>query len=140
MKVNPEWDVVFTVPAPHSPKAIVKRAFFLAYQACKVEFGNGVLQARRDATEEDVWHNVVNRSDYPGAQLPPETEPYGDYVFGRMMKLHVRYDDRLIAVPKGTASVSHQMWAGTYPSFANLFECAAASLGAALLPARQVNP
>ena len=38
-----------------NPEAVVKRAFFLAYQACERETGMGVFRARSGVTEDQVW-------------------------------------------------------------------------------------
>ena len=44
--------------------AIVKRAMFLAYQACGGPLGMGVFQDRGAVTEEQVWKNVCTNGDY----------------------------------------------------------------------------
>lgn len=117
----------------HKPSDVVKRAFFLAWQACGGTFGLGFLQDRPGANEEDVWNNVCTRGDYYGGLTTfgvDRGEAYGDYVFGRMMKLSMSFDD-----DKGTVSVSsrepnpeYQGWSATYPTYTALVQAAVGSL------------
>ena len=76
-----------------NPEAAVKRAFWLAWQACGGPLGMGVFQDHPDATEDDVWQNVGCQADYPGSTRESRPgEAYGDYVFGRMMKLSIDWN------------------------------------------------
>lgn len=69
---------------------LLKRALFIAYNACGAPGGMGVLQAMRlngeAPSEERVWKCIVGREDYGGFQAS-KTRIYADYVFGRMMKI-----------------------------------------------------
>lgn len=64
-------------------ETFLKRAFYLAYNACGGTTGMGMLQARSNVTEDDVWQNVNGTGDY---SIKTDNDIYGDYVFGRMMK------------------------------------------------------
>ena len=67
------------------PEEVMKEAFWLAWNACGGPLGMGFLQNKPDATKENIWDNVTVSGDYP---MPINRgEVYGDYVFGRMMKL-----------------------------------------------------
>ena len=83
-------------------QAVAKRMFWLAYEVSSV-VGAGFLQAREGATEDDVWENVNTRGDYPGRadmESAPQKAPYGDYVFGRMMKWGCFLHGRNIRIPE----------------------------------------
>lgn len=108
---------------------VVKRAFFLAYEACGGTFGRGAFQARSNATEEDVWKNVLTRGDYAGMfPIDEPNRPYGDYVFGRMMKLTCEFNGNQITIRDDVPRLDYQAWCGKYPSYLNLFEAAAKEL------------
>lgn len=97
---------------------IAKRAFFLAYEASPV-MGMGILQAKDGVTEDQVWNEV---SDGKGSAD-------GDYVFGRMMKLGLKWDAKSITVTYGKEPrADYQGWARKYKSSADLLEAAMDSL------------
>ncbi len=112
-----------------SPEAVVKRAFFLAYNACGGALGMGVLQARSDATEDQVWDNIQNSGDYPGnAKDSKPGKAEGDYVFGRMMKLRIEYDEKEIRIPESKPCPDYQDWCKSYESYEELVFAAIKSL------------
>ena len=95
------------------PRTLAKRAFFLAYEAAGGPQGMGMLSARANVTEEDVYANVVGNGDYT---MQPEREPerkmYGDYVFGRMLKLSIEVKDDGVETPEYEPRRDYQGWAG----------------------------
>jgi len=105
-----------------TPTDFVKRAFFLLYQACGREYGMGVLQTRRGATEEDIWSNVCIAGDYafngPVERTVKDAERgeyYGDYVFGRMIKWGCKVKDGIIEFHDREFSPDYQGFAHKYP-------------------------
>ena len=75
-------------------EVLMKRIFFLLYEACGGPRGMGILQARNGVTEDEVWKNVFTGGDYPGdigKRNAAQGKVYGDYVFGRMMKWGIRF-------------------------------------------------
>lgn len=111
-----------------NPTALAKRAFFLAYQACGGTFGMGILQARDGATEDDVWENVKTRGDYPSAHGVEPDRPYGDYVFGRMMKLGLEVHQDGVSCIERKPTPDYQAWSRRYPTYESLVRAAADSL------------
>jgi len=104
-------------------EAVAKAAFFLAYSAAKV-VGMGVFQARDSVTEDEVWGQVR-------AKNPDVKAAYGDYVFGRMMKLSLRWDDdgRVTTNTTLPPSADYQSWCTEYPTFESLIEAAEGRVG-----------
>lgn len=96
----------------NEPERVAKRAFFLAYQASPV-VGMGHLQKREGVTEEDVWSEVAHA-----------TSPYGDYVFGRMMKVGMNLDPDGIEVRDIEPRADYQGWCHAYPTYKDLIEAA----------------
>lgn len=115
---------------------VAKRALFLAYVACGKTTGAGILQERRNVTEDQVWANAVVGADYPGAEERASKVPkpldriYADYVFGRMMKLTLRWDNakNSIEIPSSTPQRDYQAWCKVYPSYDSLIKAAISSL------------
>ena len=98
---------------------IVRRMFWLAWNACGSPQGMGVLQDNPIATEEGVWDNVCNCGDYPGP--PQNTDGYsGDYVFGRMVKLFVRVEGNTITLHDTKPNPSYQGWAHAFETYGQL--------------------
>lgn len=112
-----------------NPEEVTRRAFYLAWQACGGTFGMGFLKNAPGSSEADVWRNVQTRGDYT-PQEPKPGEAYGDYVFGRMMKLSVRWDETGVSVPDSEPRGDYQAWCGKYPSYKALIEAAIESLSA----------
>jgi hypothetical protein len=107
---------------------IAKRYFFLAYEASNVG-GFGLLQARNEIKEEEVWNNVTRSGDYPGNFNRSNcVSPYADYVFGRMMKVGCTVLENGIVVYEGKGQLDYQSWASRYPTFKDLAIAAIKSL------------
>ena len=124
--------MILKLTNPARTVELVKRAFFLAYNACGSAGGMGIFQARNNVTEDHVWKNVLTRGDYGGAFGNDRPErPYGDYVFGRMMKMGCEFNEK-----EGTVTISdsptcwdYQSWCGTYKTYEALFVAAANDCG-----------
>lgn len=108
---------------------VTKRAFYLAWRACRGPLGMGVFQDKPDATEEDVWANIHIAGDYLSTSFASKPgEAYGDYVFGRMMKLNIRYGDDYVVVPDGGPRLDYQAWSPKYPTYDALIKASIESL------------
>jgi hypothetical protein len=112
---------------------VVKEAFWLAWQASRV-FGMGHLKASPGETKESVWKNVKNAGEYGegAAELMGSNKTgmaYGDYVFGRMMKLRIEYDRDSITVRDDMPIPGYQSWCSVYKTYQDLIEAAKKSLG-----------
>ena len=120
----------------NNAQRIAKRMFWLAWQACGGTFGMGDFQDRAGASEEDVWANVMASGDYPGrhARHDGPLNPYGDYVFGRMMKLGFAIDGDTIILPTSTPQLDYQAWCGKYANYQALQDAAVADLAKATQP------
>lgn len=118
-------------------EAVVRRAFHLAFVACRRPSGMGVFQDRGpNVTEDQVWQNVQTRGDYPGFPDERPGRAYGDYVFGRMMKLSVEYSEKdgTIKIRDDEPRPDYQGWSGqVYPTYLSLFQEAASQLGLTLV-------
>jgi hypothetical protein len=114
------------------PQEVVKEAFWLAWQACGGPLGMGWLQNKSDVTKYQVWSNVRTAGDYGkgGSVMKPDKpgEAYGDYVFGRMMKLRIKWGLDYVEVGDGEPRIDYQAWCGKYPTYQALVEAAIASL------------
>lgn len=107
------------------PLETAKEAFWLAYKAAGGARGMGAFQARGDATREDVFENVQAEGDYPGEPRASGNELYGDYVFGRMLKLRLAVADEGVEVPTTDVRPDYQSWSREYSSYEALVEAAA---------------
>lgn len=111
-----------------NPEAVVKRAFFLAWQACGGPLGMGFLQdPGRAVTEDDVWGQAYGKRDYPDGNTLAPNKPgdvYGDYVFGRMMKLSLKWDAEGVEFRDGSPRPDYQAWCGDYPTYPALIQAA----------------
>lgn len=114
-----------TITCPN-PEAVARRAFYLAYGAAHAA-GMGFLQAREGVTEDQVWQNVRTRADYVPTE-PKPGEAHADYVFGRMMKLSIRWDETTITVNDSTPRYDYQSWCGKYPTYESLIQSAIAEV------------
>jgi len=114
---------------------LVRRMFYLAYNACGTTSVLGFLQAQSNASEDDVWNNVMTRGDYPGgsafSNIKKDNEAHGDYVFGRMMKLNVRFDKDAgtIEISDRKPDIDYNRWAMKYNSHIDLAKDAASQIG-----------
>lgn len=111
-----------------NPKEVVEEAFWLAWQACGGPLGMGFLQNNPTATKEDVIQNVLNSGDYAGLRKCNDGELCGDYVFGRMMKLQIKYNDKAVFVRESKPTQDYQAWCGTYHTYEALIEAAINSI------------
>lgn len=98
-----------------NPEVVAKRAFFLAYQASHV-VGMGFLQAEQGVTEAEITSHVR------------DNKLYGDYVFGRMMKLRLEWNHEAVIVPDSVPHPEYQSWCSVYPTYASLIDAATRSL------------
>lgn len=115
-------------------EAVVKRMFHLAWKASRV-LGMGVFQDRGpQITEDQVWTNIMGAHDYKfdaehePVNKPAHGEPYADYVFGRMMKMGLRYKDGIIHIYRDDITPDYQSWCITYPSYLSLVDHACEQL------------
>jgi hypothetical protein len=114
---------------PKNVENLVKRMFWLAWQACGGPMGMGAFQDNPGATEDAVFANVLSRGDYPGNTNRDKGDAYGDYVFGRMMKLSVKFGRDTVSIRTDETDISYNAWAGKYPTYRSLLDAAAESLG-----------
>ena len=121
-------------------ESVLKRIFWLAWQACNHPFRMGVFQDKSDATEDDVWSNVLSSGDYPGAHDKDIKEILtiggtirADYVFGRMMKLTVEVvDPTTFRVSDYPPRQDYQGWTHEYVTYDRLVTRAGKLLGVTL--------
>jgi hypothetical protein len=108
----------FTITSKLKSRDVVKKAMYLAYEACGGTTGMGILQAVEGATEDDVWNNVLNKGDYPrdsnAKDSPTSGSVYADYVFGRMMKLNLHWDKDGVNYPDCKLNPEYQSWSRSY--------------------------
>lgn len=103
-----------------NPTEVAKEMFWLAFQACEHPLGMGWLQDKPEATKEDVWNNVSGgKSDY-AISFATKMRPSGDYVFGRMMKLHLEIESDGVIFSDGTPRRDYQSWCWDYPTYLEL--------------------
>lgn len=109
---------------PFTGEQVAKRILFLAYQASRV-VGMGVIHAKDDALEQEVWEQCVNNrwSGHRPGQIS------ADYVFGRMMKLSVLWSESGVTIPHDEPRPDYQSWCTTYRTAADLIAAAILSLG-----------
>lgn len=119
-----------------NPEAVVKRMYWLAYQGAGQAAGMGVFREISNATENDVWENVRTRGDYPYGSLESRKkeagkpgDAYGDYVFGRMLKLRVEWDDESVTVRDDPPRRDYQAWCKKFPTYQALANAAIESVG-----------
>ena len=127
---------------------VVKRAMFLAWQACGGALGNGIFQDRGPGmTEAQVWEQLVEKGDYSGGNAfgqrntdeADQGDVYGDYVFGRMMKVGYSWSDgdRINYYHDDKLTLDYQAWCGRYPTHQALLDAAAGELG--LTPTHSIS-
>ncbi|MGV8151871.1 MAG: hypothetical protein ACP5OG_02225 [Candidatus Nanoarchaeia archaeon] len=116
---------------------IVKKMFYLAWNACRTPKGMGILQDNPCASEEDVWKNICNSEDYNGMgkncnvslNQTGQNMVHADYVFGRMMKLTLSWNskDNTIKLQEATENypnLDYQAWCKVFTSEKELYESA----------------
>ena len=121
---------------------LVKRMYWLAWQACGGTIGSGFLQDQPGATEDQVWKNVLTNGDYASNPRDKPGKAYGDYVFGRMMKLGVQFDEKnkTVTVTNAATAIDYQAWSGQYATYEGLLLSAANELGIAVLASSSPSP
>ncbi len=105
-------------------EAVMKRYFWLAWQAAGGTFGAGWVQDHPSGTEDEVYNNVLTAGDYPGPARSRPNHLVADYVFGRMLKLGIRWEDNILEVQDGKAQIDYQAWGCKYASEAVLLDAA----------------
>lgn len=115
------------IPTTINGETVAKRMMWLAWQAVGGPFGMGVLRDNPGAGEDQVWANVVTSGDYACSQNKPG-DVHADYVFGRMMKLSVKWGDDFVEVPTYAPTRDYQAWCHKYPTYEALAQAAVASL------------
>jgi len=128
-------DVIGNYSTKEETLPVVKRMYWLGWQACGGPMGMGVFQNRPEANEDAVYDNISRGADYPGetnlATGGRDNEWYGDYVFGRMMKLSMVYIPETGELKaSGGISPDYNAWAGKYPDSQSLHDAAVESLAA----------
>jgi hypothetical protein len=103
--------------------------YWLAWRACGGPAGMGFMSDRAGVEREDVWQAVSGQSltDYclpQGKQL----EPYGDYVFGRMMKMGLKIKPDCVEWRDSPLSTEYEAWSRRYPTYMDLAKAAQESL------------
>ena len=111
------------------PSDFAKRLFYLAWKACGRPMGMGVFQDRPNATENEVFQNVLSAGDYACNMRSGQKGIYGDYVFGRMMKFGFEVNDGVLVFDDDDYRSDYQGFARTYPNAAALIDATAKSLG-----------
>jgi hypothetical protein len=111
-----------------TPEMVVKRMFFLAYNAAGGPTGMGFLQAVSNATEDDVFNNVRGSGDYCMQLNNSPDKLHADYVFGRMIKASFGYDKSSVTIPDSKPRIDYESWCGVYPTYKDLFDAALKSL------------
>lgn len=108
------------IPEGMDATRLAKRALRIAYDASEV-IGMGIFQARDNVTEDELWSQCRAR------QEGIKTVLYGDYVFGRMMKIQIEWiDDEIWS--HGHTQLDYQSWSASFPTYNKLFEEAVLSL------------
>lgn len=103
-----------------TPETIAKRAAFLAYNA-SIVVGMGILQARDNVTEDEVWAEVTYRNE-------GKNQIYGDYVFGKMMKFSLTWDEKEVKAHDHALRSDYQSWSIGYKTYKDLVQAAIQSL------------
>jgi len=102
---------------------VTKEMYWLAWQASSV-VGLGILQDNPSATSDDIWMIVTGGMavDYSGPSTDNPLRPYGDYVFGRMMKLRLEIIGNEIMYGGMEPRPDYQSWCVKYPTIQSLFD------------------
>lgn len=109
---------------------VVKQFFWIAYCACGGTSGLGFLKERSGVTPEQVLQNVMSDGDYPGGGfLTNPKHPYGDYVFGRMMKTGIKIEGDILEIRDDKPRRDYQGWCRVYDSYEALLKAACQNAG-----------
>jgi len=98
-----------------NPIEVAKEMFWLAWKACDYPIGLGVFCDKSNATKEDIWNSVTNAV-------------CTDYVYGRMMKMYLEFDENGVVWSNYSIGPERQSWARVYPTYQALFDAAIKSL------------
>lgn len=105
-------------------EVFIKRLFYVAYKA-SVVLGAGFIRAINDATEDEVWKNVTTNGDY-AMNFNKPNDLNADYVFGKMMKLGVKFTEKEFEITRGdNPRYDYQSWVLIYPTVDKLIEATA---------------
>jgi hypothetical protein len=110
----------------------VKRMLFRAWEFSDV-VGMGALQDRGpNMTENHIYENVVNMSDYP-YKIGRPNHINADYVFGRMMKLRFKIENDILETNNDNDyRLDYQSFYLKYPNFRSLVNAIAEEMGASV--------
>ena len=116
-----------------NPEAVTKRALYLAWKACGDPVGMRTFQDNPNATEDQVWNNVVARNNcasrgFSRRRIKPREGIYGDFVFGRTMHISLQWTDDALELSDSKLRPDLQAWGKVYPTYQALAEAAMASL------------
>ena len=105
---------------------LIKEYFWLAYDAAGGlgARGMGRLQARAAVDKEQVFANVKCCGDYPLNTNKPG-DLYADYVFGRMLKVGIRFRENVVEIRNDETDLGYQAWCMVYPTYEKLLHAAA---------------
>jgi hypothetical protein len=109
-------------------QTFASRMFYLAWKACGRPMGMEVFQDRPQATEREVFNNVLTRGDYP-SWIGRDVETYGDYVFGRMMKFGCKKIGDVLEFNDSPFRHDYQGFSGVYPDLKSLLDATTNSCG-----------
>ncbi len=98
-------------------ETLARRIFWLAYEA-SIPMGLGVLHYTDKETEDTVWKHASKRDGFVS----------GDYIFGRMMKIGITWDNEKLNVTPSRLSPDYQSWCARYPTVGALVTAAEKSL------------
>lgn len=101
---------IHDVPEGRTGEAVARRMLWLAYEA-SVPVGMGFLHYTTKATEDDVFKAAYNSH---------RQEVSADYVFGRMIKLVIRFTDNMVDIPESRPRIDYQSWCRQYPTHDDL--------------------
>lgn len=99
-----------------NPRDVAARMLVLAVNASDVGGGMAVFAAM--ATPFSRFEDV-DACDFIQNGII-----YADYVHGRMVKLHVAFDERCVFFPEQKPTAAYQSWCSTYPKYVNLYQTA----------------
>ena len=100
------------------PRAVAEIAFWLAYCASRC-VGMGFVQAREGVTREELARDY-GRAGSDGSR----GRMLGDYVFGRMMKTRIDWDETGVIVDDHPPTPDYQSYSSTYPTYQKLVAAA----------------
>jgi hypothetical protein len=130
----------FKILPEDKTQPVIKRMFFLAWRACGKPQGMGVHRDRGpNVSEEEVFQNILEKGDYPErpknpSQLHQPGTLSADYVFGRMMKMHLEFGDDWISWRDTELDPEYESWCESYRSYESLLQNAAREMNAAAEP------